>query len=193
MESRDRILKRVQLNQPPQCAKASAFNSPPQDFPEGVEKFKETLKAIGGTFFEINTLGEIRTYINNLFPNRKREVIYLPGYEEPEFDSAQNGKDFENVDLAVLKGEFAVAENAAIWITEKNMLDRSLPFISEHLILVIDTKILPTLHEAYQRIKTMEYQFGTFIAGPSKTADIEQSLVLGAHGPKTLTVLLVRN
>ena len=49
------------------------------------------------------------------------------------------------------------------------------------------------MQHAYERIGSSNPNFGTFIAGPSKTADIEQSLVLGAHGPKTLTVFLLRN
>jgi L-lactate dehydrogenase complex protein LldG len=51
--------------------------------------------------------------------------------------------------------------------------------------------IVPTLHEAYEKISDNAYGFGVFIAGPSKTADIEQSLVLGAHGPKTMTVFIL--
>jgi L-lactate dehydrogenase complex protein LldG len=49
------------------------------------------------------------------------------------------------------------------------------------------------MQHAYERIGSLNQNFGTFIAGPSKTADIEQSLVLGAHGPKTLTVFLIKN
>ena len=99
---------------------------------------------------------------------------------------------FENVDLAILKGHFGVAENGAVWITDKLMGDRSIPFISQHLALVINKQdIVPTLQEAYERIGYDPYDYGTFIAGPSKTADIEQSLVLGAHGPKSMIVFLM--
>ena len=99
---------------------------------------------------------------------------------------------FENVDLAILKGHFGVAENGAVWITDKLMGDRSIPFISQHLALVINKQdIVPTLQEAYERIDYDPYEYGTVIAGPSKTADIEQSLVLGAHGPKSLIVFLM--
>lgn len=93
------------------------------------------------------------------------------------------------VDLAVLHGQFAVAENGAIWVTETEAVIRILPFITQHLILLIDGPIVPTMHEAYQRIKVDDTGFGVFIAGPSKTADIEQSLVIGAHGPRSLVVV----
>jgi L-lactate dehydrogenase complex protein LldG len=84
-----------------------------------------------------------------------------------------------------------VAENGAVWVTEELMGDRALPFICEHLVLVIERPaIYPTLHEAYAQIGNADYNFATFVAGPSKTADIEQSLVLGAHGPKSLTLFL---
>lgn len=192
MESRDSILKRVLQNQPLSPKEAYTFRAKAPHFSDVTEKFKEILTAIGGSVFEIKGPEEINTCVAAFFPDKKNEVIYLPEFNLYKYDSNGHGKDFENVDLAVLKGEFAVAENGAVWMTEKNMPDRCLPFICEHLILVINrTQIVATLHEAYQKIKATEYQYGTFLAGPSKTADIEQSLVLGAHGAKTTGVWLV--
>ena len=70
--------------------------------------------------------------------------------------------------------------------------ERVLPFITQHLVLIVNkADILPTLHEAYETIGQQQYGYGTFIAGPSKTADIEQSLVLGAHGSRSLWVFLM--
>jgi L-lactate dehydrogenase complex protein LldG len=98
----------------------------------------------------------------------------------------------ENVELAVIKGHFAVAENGSVWITEDLMGHRALPFITQHLSVVInEADVLPTMHEAYQRIGESVYGFGSFIAGPSKTADIEQSLVIGAHGSRSMKVFLL--
>jgi L-lactate dehydrogenase complex protein LldG len=53
--------------------------------------------------------------------------------------------------------------------------------------------LLSNMHQAYDRIADAGYDFAAFIAGPSKTADIEQSLVLGAHGPKSMIIFLLDN
>ena len=61
--------------------------------------------------------------------------------------------------------------------------------ITKHLVLVIEEKsLVPYMHQAYEKIEN--FNFGVFISGPSKTADIEQSLVIGAHGALSLTVFL---
>lgn len=96
------------------------------------------------------------------------------------------------VDLAVLHARLGVAENGALWVSERETVHRVLPFITQHLVLMLPKdQIVGTMHEAYRRLDVAETGFGVFIAGPSKTADIEQSLVIGAHGPRSLTVCLV--
>jgi L-lactate dehydrogenase complex protein LldG len=92
---------------------------------------------------------------------------------------------------AIINLDFAVAENGSVWITEDLIKERVLPFICQHLVAMLDKKnIIANMRDAYETIADNDYEFGSFIAGPSKTADIEQSLVLGAHGPKTMTVLI---
>ena len=68
---------------------------------------------------------------------------------------------------------------------------RAAPFLTEHLVVILEReRIVRNMHNAYEQISIDEEGFGIFIAGPSKTADIEQSLVIGAHGPKRHTVLI---
>ena len=86
---------------------------------------------------------------------------------------------------------YGVAENGAVWI-EQDVKQRAIYFIAEKLVILLDkNKIVNNMHEAYKLIDTGEYGFGTFISGPSKTADIEQALVMGAHGARDVMVVLI--
>ncbi|WP_339878291.1 LUD domain-containing protein [uncultured Algoriphagus sp.] len=107
-------------------------------------------------------------------------------------DLPQHPSDFADLDLAIIEGQFASAENAAIWLDESNLNLRAIPFITAHLVIVIKKEnIVGNMHEAYNRIGMAKSGFGIFIAGPSKTADIEQSLVVGAHGALSLRVVII--
>ena len=100
--------------------------------------------------------------------------------------------ELEDLNLAILEGQFGVAENGAIWLDDRQLPHRALPFITEHLVIVLrKSRLFPTLHQAYEKIGSEYSGFGLFIAGPSKTADIEQSLVIGAHGAKSLRVVMI--
>ena len=99
---------------------------------------------------------------------------------------------FADVELAIIKGEIGVAENGASWVPENNLQHRVMPFICQHLAIILDkNSFVPSMHQAYEKIGAADYGYGAFIAGPSKTADIEQSLVLGAHGPRSLSVFVI--
>ncbi len=97
----------------------------------------------------------------------------------------------EKIDVLIIDGEFGVEENGAVWVDTSYLPERVLPFITQHLIICIpSSNLLATMHDAYHRIDLQKTGFGVFIAGPSKTGDIEMVLVTGAQGPRTLTVCL---
>ena len=96
-------------------------------------------------------------------------------------------------DLAVLacSATLGVAENGALWIATSDVMHRAGLFLAQRVVIVVAAEdIVSTLHDAYERIDIRATSFGTFVAGPSKTADIEQAMVIGAHGPKELTVIV---
>lgn len=122
------------------------------------------------------------------------KVISLSFRIKPDstLDLPEDPHELEDLGLAILDGQFGVAENGAIWLEDNNLVLRALPFITEHLVIVLDrNKLVETMHQGYNLIGNTSSGFGLFIAGPSKTADIEQSLVIGAHGAKSLRVVLV--
>ena len=188
--SREKILAAIKKHQPSERA------LPPLYIPsvargESVETFKTILVRIGGSVVEVKSKREIEEYLHQNFASMGRWVSLVEGVGERNALN-DDPHTLENVVLAVVNGEFGVAENGAIWITDAAMGDRALPFITQNLAVVIKrNSIVPTLHEAYEKIGNASYAYGTFIAGPSKTADIEQSLVLGAHGPVSMSVILV--
>ncbi len=195
MTSRDKILAAVLQNQP-ELVQLPDITFLKGDSENVQEKYITTLTTIGGKVFKAKSYDEIKTLIKQNLEPEKRVVSTLPQLSdiaEINKGEAMDPHTLEDIELSVIKAHFGVAENGSVWVTEDIMGQRVLPFICQHLAVVIDAAdVVPTMHEAYQRIaRAPKYNFGTFIAGPSKTADIEQSLVLGAHGPRSMTVFLL--
>jgi L-lactate dehydrogenase complex protein LldG len=114
------------------------------------------------------------------------------GQSNVDWDAISDPHRLEDIDFALLPAQFGVAESGAVWMTDEHLKHRTLPFIVQHLGIVIATdSIVDTMNHAYRQVKFSGRGFGMFLAGPSKTADIEQSLVIGAHGPRSHVVFLV--
>jgi L-lactate dehydrogenase complex protein LldG len=186
MSSREKILASITQNKP------SILALPDVPIFEGdgsIERFKTVLESIGGKAVELASKADCQAVIDDLYSDLKNIASNI--VEASVEVNLETSKDIlEQVDLAVLQGEIGVAENATIWLPESNMMSRALPFITQHLVLVLDkNNIVANMHQAYDRLETVG-SYGVFIAGPSKTADIEQSLVIGAHGARSMMVLI---
>jgi L-lactate dehydrogenase complex protein LldG len=192
---REEILSRVKKNKP------ALVNLPEIDlnlFSEEldfIEVFKNKVELVGGKCFSANSNKDIYDQVEYLFPNQFLKYSLLPEnelYNTIDFKLKENQKKLGDLDVLLLKSELAVSENGAVWLTDNEFVIRVLPFITKHLVLVVDSQnIVPTMHEAYQKLAGQNYDFGVFISGPSKTADIEQSLVIGAQGALSLTVFVL--
>jgi L-lactate dehydrogenase complex protein LldG len=191
--SREAILAAIKKNQPEHQAlpDLSGFGHPGPGDPAA---FRTVVESLGGQVFEISSFAEIQPLVAEHYTDVSKVVAikaaYFPG-AATQWQTG-DGRQLEHVDLAIIPGQLGVAENGAIWVTESEIEVRVLPFITQHLAIVINRNtILATMHDAYEQIGAPSTGFGAFIAGPSKTADIEQSLVLGAHGAKSLTVFMI--
>jgi L-lactate dehydrogenase complex protein LldG len=160
-------------------------------YPDPIEQFKTVLKSVGGGWIEVTETGEIDALIHSRFPDA--EVLFR---NDSGARCESNGKvdshSLEDLDLVVVRGTLGVAENAAVWVTGDQVPHRVAYFCTQHLILILDSnRIVHNMHEAYAQLDLSSLAWGTFISGPSKTADIEQCLVIGAHGARSLTVVLI--
>lgn len=193
MSSRETILSAVLKNQPPAVPLPDiAFKGAEQD---NVREYMDTFTGIGGKAFAVTDIDSVKALINEQFDTSKRMVTTLTDFADKMemYSREADPHTFEDVELAMIGAHLAVAENGAVWLTESIMGQRIIPFICQHLAVVVDAStIVSTMHEAYDRIGTGDYGFGVFIGGPSKTADIEQALVMGAHGPISMTVFVLK-
>jgi L-lactate dehydrogenase complex protein LldG len=159
-----------------------------------LRQFVTMLEFIGGTVVEINDLSTVIAQYDALQASGKLVASTVQSLGDGNFniDSNKTASELEAIDTAFIPGSWGIAENGAIWLFESGFKNRLLPFICQHLVIILQAdKIRLDMHEAYHCIDVSQEGYGLFLAGPSKTADIEQSLVIGAHGARSCTVYLL--
>jgi len=189
--SREKILKATLENQPALVALPTIDWQALLTYDDVVAQFEAMLTKIGGNLIRFSNIETLQARIQS---HAEDDVVINTLDVSPDQHkhlTAMRSFELENVHTAYVRGAVGVAENGAVWVDEKAMINRVLPFICQHLVLVLRAdQIVATMHQAYQQVDIAATGFGAFISGPSKTADIEQSLVIGAHGPRSLTLFL---
>ncbi len=186
--SRESILRRLRETRVPRHHPAAAAWSPLR-YADPLGEFEQRLEVAGGSCVEIAGRDELAAALGALAPFRDAEKIASPLPEILSTWDAADPRGWAELDFAVLEGQLAVAESGAVWVAPSDS-ERSACFLAEHLALVVRRdSLVHNLHEAYAVLDPSRSAFGCFIAGPSKTADIEQALVIGAHGPRSLVVV----
>ena len=194
MSSRSQILSKIKAN------KLKVVSLPeinPEHFMEQtdlLEHFKKVTQSVGGTLIP-DGIDDIHTFLLEQYPGLKMRYSALYGagkFNTVKLEMIKSPHELEKLDLLVLEGNFGVAENAAIWLQDEQIPVRVLPFITKHLVIKLDqNKIIPDLHSAYTKLSNAVFDFGVLLSGPSKTADIEQVLVVGAQGALGVSVWLI--
>jgi L-lactate dehydrogenase complex protein LldG len=195
MNSKEKILENIKNNNKVKSVNLPSYENFGIKFDDKFATFSTMLESVGGKALLIDK-EQLDVTIKSLYPDEKQIASNVDFCSLGNFDanSCDDAHDLKNIDLAIVKGNFAVAENGAIWMKNEKNRHRALYFIAQNIVIVIDEKeLLNNMHEAYEKISFENIGYGVFISGPSKTADIEQSLVIGAHGPKSGYVIFIKS
>lgn len=192
MSSREKILKAVRANQPDAQPIPDLKRIPAVQFDDLTSQFEIALGAVKGTLSTLDNRSEIPEAVQKKHRSAKSIISTVPEMANKNM-KADDERSYHGLDLLVLQGEIAVAENGAIWVSGDQFKHQSVLFLAEHMVIVVSQKgLVNNMHEGYARLaKNKMPTYGVWIAGPSKTADIEQSLVIGAQGARSNHILLV--
>ncbi|MBR5704282.1 MAG: LUD domain-containing protein [Bacteroidales bacterium] len=162
-------------------------------YPDPLAQFVKMSEAVGGRVIEPEAGEDLNALIRRLFPDASEIASNLPeitiATRNP--DTAGSAQALDGTDVGIIRGEFGVAENGCIWVPQA-MKERAVCFICEHLVILLPkNSIVNNMHEAYRQVSFNDYGYGTFISGPSKTADIAQVLVMGAQASRSVTIVLM--
>ncbi|MBQ3700777.1 MAG: LUD domain-containing protein [Prevotella sp.] len=203
MASKEDILKKYRANIQQKFDMPDLSDIKAITYPDPLLQFMNMVKSVGGNAIEVDKGADVNELIRELYPDAKEIASNLPeitiATRNP--DEVGRARDLNGTDVGVIRGMFGVAENGCVWIPQQ-MKEKAVCFISENLIILLPkTQIVNNMHEAYRRLSTRdpksgldlfdEYGYGTFISGPSKTADIAQVLVMGAQAARSATILLL--
>lgn len=157
-----------------------------------IEQFIEMSHKVGSEVIEAKAGEDLNELIRKAYPEAQVLASNVKGIKvDLNPDMVSEAQDLNGTDVGIVEGDIAVAENGCVWVPQ-TMKERVVCFVSENLVILVHRdKIVNNMHEAYRRIHMTEYGYGCFISGPSKTADIEQALVMGAQAARGVTVIIV--
>jgi len=164
--------------------------------------FAEELTKVGGNFIFCENENELAEILKSfVIENKWTNIFCLDEEIQGILNYAQisyqfEDKDFHDLKVAFTRCEFLIARLGSIMISSKQTSGRRLNIYPDvHVVIAYTSQIVPDLRQALDKIKE-KYSNSlpslvSVITGPSRTADIEKTLVMGAHGPKELYVFLV--
>jgi L-lactate dehydrogenase complex protein LldG len=193
--AREVILAAVRQARPPAVARAEASTAAPLDTELGARSLVDAFTAAAiasGARVTVCPRDEVTRVIEGALAGARSVLSFANGIASHNAP-AGDLHELAGLDALVCEPDLGVAENGAVWIASSSDRLRAALFLAARVVVVVqETDLVGDLHAAYARIDVTAHPFGAFVAGPSKTADIEQSLVIGAHGPKALSIVVVR-
>jgi L-lactate dehydrogenase complex protein LldG len=194
MTSRDEILASIRANRPQVqrlVPEVPLFDdNPPVSL---LSAFKENLERMGGMFLDPPASGDILAPVHSKIGGAKVVCSTVPEIAgNRDISKVGAPRDLADVDFAVVRASFAVAETGSVLLSNKDLRVNAVAYLAQHLIVLLDpADIVVNIHHAYRRPEFRDGSYACFHTGPSATADIEGVLIHGAQGVRSLSVLPV--
>ncbi len=175
----------------PPKTEAPAVDFAKQVFEDPVARFREVAESVGAETFLVGT-DEIKELCE--ITEDAKVISSIESIEDQNLnrDELKAAHDMKDIDYCCFHADLGSAENGALLSHCGDFPYRSVYFLAQHLIVTIDSdSIKNNMHEAYKELSSMDLGvFTVFMSGPSKTADIEQCLVIGAHGARSMKIFI---
>ena len=190
MSSRDTILNAVRANRPApvDLPDVPLFGEGRDDDLSG--RFFTAFKLMGGTVLALgdtDPIANIRARLGSAGVVVSR-VPEIAGTRD--LDLTLPPSSLADVDIAIVRAAFGVAETGSIALSERELGVNTLAYLAQHLIVLLDpADIVVNLHHAYRRPEFAQSRYLVLHTGPSATADIEGVLIHGAQGVRSLSIL----
>jgi L-lactate dehydrogenase complex protein LldG len=219
MNSRDEILKRLRQSEQPHgedllfpLQDNAFFADYPRDSHELLDSFCHHFKDLSGEFHHLDNMehtGKVLLGIlKDIAPNlcRSHQSILIDNIKKvnPEIEKYLgyidgvdiNSIEFEKFSVGITGADYLIARTGSILVRTVSAGGRRLSVLPPvHIVIAREKQLVFSLDEALANLYNTEgsWSYATIITGPSRTSDIEKQLVLGAHGPKRLILLLIKN
>lgn len=195
MNSRDAILASIRANRPQAERPLPIVPLFDDNQPKSIlGAFKENLHRMGGIFLDAPDAGDALAPIRARLADANVVCSIVPEVDgNRDIGSVESTRELADVDVAVARAAFAVAETGSVLLTSADLRVNAVAYLAQHLIVLLDPDdIVVNMHHAYQRSEFHTQPYACFHTGPSATADIEGVLIHGAQGVRSLTVLPLR-
>ena len=165
--------------------------------------FREEALKLATTVDEVDSLGAAPAAIASYLEERRlpRQAVCWPAFAALSWREAGIEiavRTTQETDLVGITGSFcAIAETGTLMLLSGPQTPAAASLLPEtHVAIVERSRIVPGMEEAWQLLRSERGGLPravNFVSGPSRTADIEQTVTLGAHGPYRVHILLVAN
>ena len=194
MTPRDEMLARIRSRQPapePLPELPAFARGQSQAGAAAFEEFSRALERMGGRVVDSAGRDEVAARVRELFPGARVICSATPEVTgNRPLQGVGRPSELDDVDVGVVRAAFGVAETGSVLLTEAHLGVEALGFLAQHLVVLLDpSRIVPTLHEAYQDAAFGDARYTILMTGPSATADIEGVLIRGAQGIRSLTLV----